>query len=433
MTKLTAPFQYSGGKSRWNDIVQQVFGPNRKGVYAEPFAGSLALLLANPKPYSREVICDLNGFISNVWRSLQADPEAVAYYADWPTFHHDLTARHFWLLEWAAEHHYDLRHDPEFYDAQAAGYWIWGQSNWIGSGWCTGYSWETVAEPGQPGNVIPNMAAGGEDVQAARQNLPTDGIPAMPGKATGGIGTQAQRRRIPDGIPFGSNLGYSQGVQAGRIQVPGMHDKVPVNTSRGVATGRVNSPHDKRPHFGTAGSGLGVKVHRENIPTDGMPQSPGIDTPEWEGLVPYERGERLKGWFRMLAARLEKVYILDRDWKSAVTDSVLMQTPKSPKPPVYIVLDPPYLLEPGNRSSLYGSDNSADPDHAAIESMEWSIANGERYSIIYFMRASDFHIPPGWREVTKSFSGIRRKDRREHHRDSAIISPRAQMNAHFWD
>ncbi len=28
--------------------------------------------------------------------------------------------------------------DPDFYDAKVAGWWVWGQCCWIGSGWCSG-------------------------------------------------------------------------------------------------------------------------------------------------------------------------------------------------------------------------------------------------------------------------------------------------------
>src|SRR5690606_6707171 len=28
--------------------------------------------------------------------------------------------------------------DPDYYDAQVAGWWVWGINCWIGSGWCSG-------------------------------------------------------------------------------------------------------------------------------------------------------------------------------------------------------------------------------------------------------------------------------------------------------
>ena len=52
-----------------------------------------------------------------------------------PTIHHDLTARHRWLKEWAEANAAKLSGDPHFYDVKAAGWWVWGRSIWIGTGW----------------------------------------------------------------------------------------------------------------------------------------------------------------------------------------------------------------------------------------------------------------------------------------------------------
>ena len=110
-------------------------------MYVEPFAGSLACLLARPDGAGqREIVCDLDGGISNFWRAVTADPDAVAAWADYPTFHADLTARHKWLRAWFAENSARLSDDPHFYCAKAAGWWVWGISLWIGGGWCNAIS-----------------------------------------------------------------------------------------------------------------------------------------------------------------------------------------------------------------------------------------------------------------------------------------------------
>jgi hypothetical protein len=41
---------------------------------------------------------DIDGYVSNFWRAVQADPELVAHYADWPVNEVDLHARHRWLV-----------------------------------------------------------------------------------------------------------------------------------------------------------------------------------------------------------------------------------------------------------------------------------------------------------------------------------------------
>ena len=56
MTSLKAPFPYFGGKSRFAKDVWMRFG--KLDRYIEPFAGSLAILLANPNQPKSEVVCD---------------------------------------------------------------------------------------------------------------------------------------------------------------------------------------------------------------------------------------------------------------------------------------------------------------------------------------------------------------------------------------
>ena len=133
--KPRAPFAWYGGKSRWADEIWAHLG--QPDVYVEPFAGSLAVLLARPGGAgTREIVCDTDGGICNVWRALAADPEEVAHWADYPTIHQDLSARHVWLRNWFVENSARLVEDPEFFSAQVAGWWVWGKTLWIGSGWC---------------------------------------------------------------------------------------------------------------------------------------------------------------------------------------------------------------------------------------------------------------------------------------------------------
>ncbi len=131
---VRAPFPWAGGKRRWGPRVWARLGA--PDVYAEPFAGSAALLLAAPAPAGMETICDTDGLLVNAWRALRADPDAVARWADYPTIHPDLTARHHWLRRWRSEHLPRLAEDPDWCDPKAAGWWLWGTCIWIGMGWC---------------------------------------------------------------------------------------------------------------------------------------------------------------------------------------------------------------------------------------------------------------------------------------------------------
>lgn len=116
--------------------------------YVEPFFGSGAVLLSRPHMPGLETVNDADGMICNVWRALAHDAETVARYADWPVSEGDLFARHLWLVDRRQALTERLMADPGYYDAQIAGWWVWGASSWIGSGWCDG-SGPWRAEGGQ--------------------------------------------------------------------------------------------------------------------------------------------------------------------------------------------------------------------------------------------------------------------------------------------
>ena len=135
-TKLKAPMPWFGGKSTVSDDVWRRFGSVTN--YSEPFFGSGAVLLGRPKPFAgSESVNDINGWLCNFWRALQADHESVARYANWPVSELDLHARGDWLFyragvkDWLEQ----IRSDPEFFDAKSAGWWVWGHCCWIGTGW----------------------------------------------------------------------------------------------------------------------------------------------------------------------------------------------------------------------------------------------------------------------------------------------------------
>lgn len=134
-----APFPWFGGKSRAAELIWRRLGDVQ--TYNEPFAGSLAVLLSRPHDPRVETVNDLDCYLANFWRALQADPDQVAYYADYPVNETDLHARHQWLVN-QAEFQASMKADPEFYDAKIAGWWVWGQCLWIGSGWCKKPEWK---------------------------------------------------------------------------------------------------------------------------------------------------------------------------------------------------------------------------------------------------------------------------------------------------
>lgn len=134
--ELRAPFPWFGGKRRVAERVWPRLGDVR--TYNEPFAGSLAVLLARPHAPRVETVNDLDCYLANFWRALQHDPEGVAFHADGPVNEADLHARHRWLVDHRPE---QVMTDPEYFDVQIAGWWVWGQCLWIGSGWCQRPEW----------------------------------------------------------------------------------------------------------------------------------------------------------------------------------------------------------------------------------------------------------------------------------------------------
>jgi DNA adenine methylase len=134
--KLEAPFPWFGGKRDVADDVWAALG--NVAHYVEPFFGSGAVLLTRPHAGRFETVNDLDGMLSNFWRAVQSDAETVAHYADWPCNEADLHARHLWLVSRRQGLTEQLMGDASYFDAQAAGWWVWGACNWIGSGWCSG-------------------------------------------------------------------------------------------------------------------------------------------------------------------------------------------------------------------------------------------------------------------------------------------------------
>lgn len=108
--------------------------------YVEPFFGSGAVLLGRPHEPQTETVNDIDCMIANFWRALSMEPEAVAHHADWPVNEADLHARHLWLVN-QLEFRERMKTEPDYFDAKIAGFWVWGISQWIGSGWCLRPEW----------------------------------------------------------------------------------------------------------------------------------------------------------------------------------------------------------------------------------------------------------------------------------------------------
>jgi len=176
---LISPFPYFGGKRSVASEVWQRLGTPKQ--YIEPFCGSLAVLLAAPKPAALEVVNDASGFIANFWRAVKHQSAEVAQWADYPVSHIDLGARHQWLMAQRDRIGTEMQNPDWPGDAKVAGWWLWGQCCWIGSGWCDWF--------GQ----IPHASDAGMGVQAIGQ---------IPHASDAGMGVQAIGQ-----IPHASDAG----------------------------------------------------------------------------------------------------------------------------------------------------------------------------------------------------------------------------------
>ena len=168
---MKSPFPWFGGKSRAAADIWQRLGdvPN----YIEPFAGSLAVLLLRPTSPKIETVNDLDCYVANFWRALASEPETVAKHAAWPVNEADLHSRHVWLLG-RNEFRHRMKSDPDYYDAKIAGWWVWGQAMWIGSGWCDSklYYESDQQIPHRPPQKRPHLGDAGRGVHRPSQQLP---------------------------------------------------------------------------------------------------------------------------------------------------------------------------------------------------------------------------------------------------------------------
>lgn len=179
---MSAPFPWFGGKATVANEVWRRFG--NPDNYVEPFGGSLAVLLARPVEHEwwlrKETAGDFSGHIVNFYRAVAAVPETVAAFASWPVNEVDLTARHLWLVRYENHLAEQLAADPMFFDAQAAGWWVWGISAWVGGDWMTGMGPHHPGTTAGPGvyRKMPMIAGshGGKGIHKPLKDLPFDGV-----------------------------------------------------------------------------------------------------------------------------------------------------------------------------------------------------------------------------------------------------------------
>lgn len=355
---LRAPFPWFGGKSRVAHLVWERFG--NVDTYNEPFAGSLAVLMGRPHEPRIETVNDLDCYLANFWRALQADPDGVAKYADSPVNEADLHARHRWLVEVARTNAERCMREPDFFDVKVAGWWVWGQCLWIGSGWCQSPNIKKFDQSqlkNNPVGVHKGFGKAGNGVeQRRRQHLSTEhGLIARV--------TENQKR------PHHSGNGGS----------PGVHRRWQGGGAGGGSGVIAPSLTRQLPHLSGDGSGAGRGVIREEVVSIGL----------------YE-------YLRELAARLRRVRVCCGDWSRVLTPSVTTYIGTSG-----IFLDPPYKQE--LRERCYSEDHDI-----SAEVAKWAIENGDnpKMRIALCGYEGEHEMPKTWECVPwKAHGGYSRSER----------------------
>lgn len=382
---LRSPYPWFGGKSRVADLVWPRFGnvPN----YIEPFFGSGAMLLNRPEawPPRVETVNDLDCYIANFWRAIQADPEAVAFYADQPVNEADLHARHRWLVESTRKRIRKIKTKPDYYCARTAGWWVWGQCLWIGSGWCASDRRRRNEYPARQ-EKRPNLANGNGLGSGVHRGSLHEKAPKM------GYGPEQERR---------PQLSAEQGVIARANEFP-----------QRLHSGRGGRGVHRRWNAGGRGGGSGViapTLIAEQIPQlsgDGSGSSRGCLS---DGIL---KSVGLYNYFEQLAARMRRVRVCAGDWSRVVTPAITTYIGLTA-----VFLDPPY--DHDLREMCYAHDNNV-----GAEVREWAIANGDdpKFRIALCGYEGEHTMPDTWTCVPwKAGGGYSRTERGIANRDRERI------------
>jgi hypothetical protein len=423
---VRAPFPWFGGKSRAAPLVWQAFGDVAN--YVEPFAGSLAVLLARPTPPRVETVNDKDCYLANFWRAVQASPDEVAFWADSPVNEADLHATHRWLVNGedalarmhkasaaalqalatgdvaraqealragqfegrplGAALRERLRKDESYFDAEVAGRWVWGISQWIGSGWCAQPAWEEQEAAGaektcgihtteyekrpaldKPGRGVHQFAYRGESLANA---VNWEGR-ANAGRAPRGVNARKVRGVGEPRPAIASAGGGMNGVHAGRVR--------DLSLSAGWA---------KRPSIGDGGA---RGVHTAASSTwQQMPSISGSRGATGRGVTASGSRGTILEWMQALAARLRYVRVCCGDWTRVLTPSVTEAIGTTA-----VFLDPPYSAAAGRDPSIYAEED-LDVAHAV---REWALANGgnPKLRIALCGYEGEHTMPTTWRCV----------------------------------
>jgi hypothetical protein len=358
------------------------------------------------------------------------------YFADRILVHNcDLHARHLWLVNRTGFRE-RMKTDPDYYDVQIAGWWVWGICQWIGSGWCATRGGEGRQDPpGDPWRKIPNIADGGRGLH---RNVTAHVRPAL--NETSGI---ANKR------PYLTNHGGGMGVHRPNLITPGRTNAG--RSPRGIfgetarKRPRLGNDHGRGalnaqiPNLsgdsGAAGRGIHASGVSQQMPVLGRRQGAGVhrkmpqlcpgghaSSTHGKGVFSDEAESGLYRWFYDLADRLRRVRVCCGDWQR-----ILGPAPTTCIGTTGVFLDPPYAIE--ERADVYGEE-SRDVAHAV---REWAVANGDNPELRIALcgyEAPDYPMPATWTEIAWKANGgyanqanQKTRGRQNAHRERIWFSP----------
>jgi hypothetical protein len=290
----------------------------------------------------------------------------------------DLHARHRWLVG-QVEFREKIRHDPDFFDAKIAGYWVWGICQWIGGGFCADSNWMLNA------------------------------------KRPRGVHTSEEARR--------PNLHFSNGV----------HSRA--NAEKRYRDLSGSSEWEKRPRLDGAG-GVHAQWLAQQLPDlhgDSGAAGRGVHASAMHKKMPKsDRGtdSRLQtsaaaliSWMGALADRLRRVRVCCGDWKR-----VLGRSSTEAIGVTAVLLDPPYSAEAGRDPSLYAVESAT----VANDVREWALEHGDnkKFRIALCGYEGEHEMPDSWECVEWKAGGGYAAAAGNHenaHRERIWFSPHCQL------
>ena len=143
--------------------------------------------------------------------------------------------------------------DPDFYDAQVAGWWVWGVNAWIGAGWCPGTgrgSTPATASASAPprqrragrGTTAPHLGNAGRGVNRKRPHLGDAGQGVNRKRPhLGDAGQGVNRQRPTSATPGGrATTTWSTGRTSSATSRSSPGDSA--TSASAAATGRASAP-----------------------------------------------------------------------------------------------------------------------------------------------------------------------------------------------